>query len=208
MSATAALFAGRLPAILATGFLLGSLPFSVWAGRSLAGVDVRQTGSRNPGASNVWRSVGRLTGAAVGLADAAKGAAAVWIAWAAGLPDGVAVWAGVAAVVGHDFSPFLRFRGGKGGATTLGALACFILPELVAVAAIWIASRILDPPRRFVWSIAAVSASPLLATLPGRAPVPWLSELPPRPLPVVIAAAVLSALLWARVLPGLRQRRA
>ena len=192
-------------AALLGGFLAGSLPFSVWIGRRAAGVDVRQHGSRNPGAANVWRTAGRLFGTLAGLADAAKGAAAVWLAWRLGLSDELAVWVGTAAVVGHDFSVFLGFRGGKGGATMLGVLACFIFPELLVVLAIWILMSLLHPARKFLWSIIALSVSPILAAMTGRLPLPYFGAQPPRPAPVVAAAALLVALLWSRVGPGLRR---
>src|SRR5678816_2056453 len=193
---------------LAGGFALGSLPFSVWVGRRAGGVDVRDHGSRNPGAANVWRTVGRLFGILVGAADAAKGAVAVFIAWWIGLPDDLAVWVAVAAVLGHDFSPLIAFRGGKGGATTCGALACFVLPELVVVLLIWITAALLDRPRRFLWSIVALSLCPILALVTGRLPLPFLGALPARSFSVVSAAAFLILLLWTRVAPGLRRSHA
>ena len=188
--------AARLLLALAGGFALGSLPFSVWIGRRAAGLDVRRHGSRNPGAANVWQTVGRVSGVLVGAADAGKGALAVWVAWWLGLPDELAVWAGVAAVLGHDFSPWLGFSGGKGGATTCGALACFIFPELVVVLILWIVASVLDPRRRFLWSLVTLSTCPILAALAGGSYR--------RPAPVIAAAALLVVLLWARVAPGLR----
>ena len=193
---------------LAGGFALGSLPFSVWVGRRAGGVDVREHGSKNPGAANVWRTVGRLFGILVGAADAAKGAVAVFIAWWIGLPDDLAVWVAVAAVLGHDFSPLIAFRGGKGGATTCGALACFVLPELVVVLVVWIAAALLDRSRRFLWSIIALSLCPILALAAGHREFPFLGALPARSFSVVLAAAFLIVLLWTRVAPGLRRSHA
>lgn len=190
---------------LGAGFALGSIPFSVWVARSAGRVDLRHAGSRNPGAANVWRTVGRRHGILVGAADAAKGAAAVWIASQLGVPDGLSVWAGAAAVAGHDFSPLLRLRGGKGGATTIGTLACFILPELLAVLVLWAIAGLLDPRRRFLWSLVALSCAPPLAACAWRTSLPWLGALSPRPPSVPAAAAILVLLLWVRVAPGLRQ---
>ena len=194
----------RLVLALAGGFALGSLPFSVWMGRR-AGVDVRNHGSRNPGAANVWRTVGRVTGVLVGAADAAKGAVAVWLAWLLGLPDDLAIWAAVAAVAGHDFSPWLAFKGGKGGATTCGALACFVFPEMLMVLCVWVVAGAIDRRRRFLWSIIALSACPVLELLAGRVPIPPLSGIPIRTPSVILASAALVALLWTRVAPGLRR---
>ena len=187
---------------LAAGFTLGSLPFSVWVGRAAGRVDVRAEGSKNPGAANVWRTVGRRYGILVGAADAAKGAIAVFFAGRLGVPPDLTVWAGAAAVAGHDFSPFLGFRGGKGGATTVGTLACFIFPELLAVLLLWAIAGLLDRRRRFLWSIVALSCCPLLAAAAGRAPLPWLSTLPQRAPSVVAAASLLVLLLWTRLAPG------
>jgi len=195
----------RLVLALAGGFALGSIPFSVWMGRRAAGVDVRQHGSRNPGAANVWRTVGRSTGILVGAADAAKGAVAVWLAWQLGLSDDLAVWAAVAAVVGHDFSPWLGLKGGKGGATTCGALACFVFPEMLMVLALWLVAGTIDRGRRFLWSLLALSACPLFELMSGRVPMPPWSGIPARSASVILASTALIVLLWTRVAPGLRR---
>ena len=105
------------------GFAAGSLPLSLWLGRLALGVDIRDFGpDRNPGAGNVWRAGGPALGIAAAALDIAK--AAVPIA-AARLALGVSGWAlvpvALAPIVGHDFSPLLRFRGGKGVAATFGA---------------------------------------------------------------------------------------
>ena len=111
-------------AIVAASYLLGSIPFGLLLGRFVAGVDVRQEGSGNIGATNVARTAGRRLGVLTLVLDAAKGAIPVGIAaWALGVPhDGS--WpaaAGLAAFLGHVFPVWLRFRGGKGVATALGA---------------------------------------------------------------------------------------
>ncbi|HET6372591.1 MAG TPA: glycerol-3-phosphate acyltransferase [Candidatus Polarisedimenticolia bacterium] len=204
--AAAPLFVWLLAVLI--GFLIGSLPCSLWVGRFAGGIDVRRTGSRNPGATNVWRSVGRLYGILAGLADAGKGALAVAAAWALGCPDDLAIWAGAAAVAGHDFSPWLGFRGGKGGATTLGCLACFIFPELLVVLTLWVLGLLLPRRHRFLWSLVAVSTAPLLAAASGRFAVPYLGGLPARSPSILAAGFLLMALLWVRVTPGLRQPHA
>lgn len=107
--------------LLALSYLLGSVPAAAWVAR-LRGVDIRRVGSGNSGATNVLRSVGKGPAVAVALFDIVKGALAVLIARAAGLDDPQAALCGVAAVIGHNFSPFLGFRGGKGVATTFGTL--------------------------------------------------------------------------------------
>ena len=103
----------------AAGYLLGALsPASLIARRK--GVDLRQVGSGNPGASNAGRALGRRIGVMVAVLDVAKGAvpAAVF----GGLDHRAGLLAGLAAVIGHISSPFLRGRGGKGVATAAGAI--------------------------------------------------------------------------------------
>lgn len=103
--------------------LLGAVPFAFLIGR-LLGVDIRRAGSGNVGATNLARTTGLGWGVLAFALDAGKGALPVWLArhWFPGL-DWLPGVAGGAAVLGHCFSPYLRFRGGKGVATTAGALA-------------------------------------------------------------------------------------
>jgi glycerol-3-phosphate acyltransferase PlsY len=114
------------------------MPWGYWLPLLLRGVDIRTLGSGNPGATNVWRTLGFKFGIAVALLDIAKGAAAALLGlWVGG--DLVAVLAGVAAMVGHWRPLFLGFaRGGKIVATTGGvALAIAPLPALAA-AGVWL----------------------------------------------------------------------
>ncbi|ADU95983.1 glycerol-3-phosphate 1-O-acyltransferase PlsY [Thermovibrio ammonificans] len=107
-------------AVILLAFLLGSVPFGYVIGK-LKGVDVRKHGSGNIGATNVSRVLGKKWGAVVLLLDALKGALPVLLLKLSGAPLHYQVLAGLAAVLGHCFSPFLGFRGGKGVATGLGA---------------------------------------------------------------------------------------
>jgi acyl phosphate:glycerol-3-phosphate acyltransferase len=114
------------------------MPWGYWLPRLLRGVDIRTLGSGNPGATNVWRTLGFRFGIAVALLDIAKGAVAALLGLSLG-SDLVGVLAGIAAMVGHWRPLFLRFaRGGKMVATTGGvALAVAPLPALSA-AGVWI----------------------------------------------------------------------
>ncbi len=103
-----------------TGYLLGSIPFAYIAGRLIKGVDIRRVGGGNVGATNVMREVGTATGIGVLLADIAKGSLAILIAQWLDVPLIAVFITGLAAVVGHSWSLFLKFSGGKGGATTIG----------------------------------------------------------------------------------------
>jgi glycerol-3-phosphate acyltransferase PlsY len=156
-----------------TGYLLGSIPFGLIFAKILGGKDVREHGSGNIGATNVSRVVGPVAGILTLFMDTAKGAAAVWLA--ARLAEGAAIammFAGIAALLGHCFPVWLKFRGGKGVATALGVyVALCPLAALVAVVlfvlvvAFW----------RYVslGSLSAAAAMPLLTYIlwaPGHAP--------------------------------------
>jgi len=119
-------------AIVVASYLLGALPFSVWIARA-HGVDVRKVGSGNPGATNVLRAAGRGPGILALACDAGKGVVPVLIARVLGAAPVWWGWAALAAVCGHVFSVFLRFRGGKGVATAAGALGA-VSPSALGVA--------------------------------------------------------------------------
>jgi len=108
-------------------YLLGSIPSAYVAGRLRKGVDIRQVGSRNMGAMNVFYRVGMVSGLLVLVVDIGKGAAAVALARWLGVPPVVELVAGATAVIGHSFPMWLKFRGGKGGATLIGVLI-FLMP--------------------------------------------------------------------------------
>ena len=100
-------------------YLIGSLPFAVFVAK-LAGVDIFKVGTGNPGASNVFRKVGRRYGAIVFGLDIAKGAVAVGAAILIGCPDLFLPVASVFAIIGHWLPVFMRFKGGAGLATGVG----------------------------------------------------------------------------------------
>jgi acyl phosphate:glycerol-3-phosphate acyltransferase len=120
-----------LPAIL-VGYAVGSLPIGYLVAQRAGGIDLRLVGSGNVGATNVYRSTNLMMAITVMIADMSKGAAAVLLA--GGGENAVA--AGVAAVIGHVYPVWLRFRGGKGVATASGVFAVLSpLPTVVAAAA-------------------------------------------------------------------------
>ena len=114
-------------------YLWGALPMAYLVARLRYGVDIRRYGSGNVGASNYMRQIGPRTGFAVGLFDGfAKGALPILLANAAGLSLWGQVGLSLAAVVGHNWSPYLRFTGGRGVATAMGAYVGFLLwPQLL-----------------------------------------------------------------------------
>ncbi len=119
------------------GYLLGSVPFGLVLTR-LAGIDLRKIGSGNIGATNVLRT-GRKDLAAMTLVlDSGKGAMAVLVAWLSLGPGLLPLIAGVAAVVGHNFPLWLRLKGGKGVATTMGVLLATAWPVGVTAILTWL----------------------------------------------------------------------
>jgi len=108
-------------------YLLGSIPSAYIAGRLRKGIDIREVGSRNMGAMNVFYKVGIVPGLLVLAVDIGKGAAAVALAHWLEVPLVVEFLAGATAVIGHSFPVWLKFRGGRGGATLIGVLI-FLMP--------------------------------------------------------------------------------
>ena len=111
-------------------YLVGSIPFGLLLGK-MAGIDVRDSGSRNIGATNVTRLAGKKFGVFTLLFDAGKGLVPMVVAQASGLPSCTVLLCGAAAFFGHCYPVYLRFRGGKGVATALGV---FLFLDLIAVA--------------------------------------------------------------------------
>jgi glycerol-3-phosphate acyltransferase PlsY len=128
--------ADALPWLLAS-YLLGAIPTSYLVGRLFKGIDLREHGSRNLGATNVYRTLGWRYAIPVGLFDVAKGAIPV-VAFGPQVP-GVPyfpIWCGLMAIVGHVYSVFVGFKGGKGVATAGGmviGLAPLAFPVVVVV---------------------------------------------------------------------------
>lgn len=112
------------------GYLLGSIPSAYLAGRLKKNIDIREVGSKNMGTLNVYYEVGLVEAVLVLLADVGKGIGAILLARWLGVSLIFQLLAGLAAVVGHTFPIFLKFRGGKGGATTLGILL-FLMPKAI-----------------------------------------------------------------------------
>ena len=126
------------PFWLIAGYLAGSFPTSFLAGK-LAGIDLRQHGSKNLGATNVYRVLGWRYAVPVGVVDIAKGA--VPVLFAARASDGtqlLPLLVGCSAVAGHVFSFFLKFRGGKGVATAAGVVLALAPAALGVTAIVWI----------------------------------------------------------------------
>ncbi|MCR4391300.1 MAG: glycerol-3-phosphate 1-O-acyltransferase PlsY [Candidatus Acetothermia bacterium] len=157
--------------VAALGYLIGGVPTAYLAGR-LRGVDIREHGSGNVGGTNAVRVLGWKLGLPVMVVDVVKGyLAGAWLPRLPlpGTPDPVylALAAGLAAVLGHVFSPYLRFRGGKGVATGAGVLLA-LTPIPVAICAALFLLLALGSGMVSVGSLGAAAALPLTVFLLGR----------------------------------------
>lgn len=150
-------------------YLLGSFPTGVVLSRLFVGDDVRTHGSGNPGASNVARTYGVKLGAVVGLVDIVKGCVSVVIARWLGVPEGGLALAAIAAVLGHDYSIFLRLQGGKGVASTLGAGLGLALFAGALAMIVWV-GVILASGYSSLASLVSLGALPIFIALTGGSP--------------------------------------
>jgi glycerol-3-phosphate acyltransferase PlsY len=116
--------------VVLASYLIGSISAAYVAGRLLGGVDIRQVGSHNVGASNVWQTVSRAAVVPVGLADIAQTMLCIGIAKWTGQPLGIQVLAGLAALIGHNWSPYLGLTGGRGVGPAIGFMLVLSWPGL------------------------------------------------------------------------------
>ncbi len=155
--------AGAIIAIVC-GYLLGSLPFAYLVARWAKGVDIRKVGTRNMGAMNTIYQAGFRWGLLVLLLDMGKGALAILVARWLGEPVNIQLVAAGVSVIGHMFPVFLKFRGGKGGATAVGILA-LLLPRAIPLAfGIFILALLLTRYPTFSYGLALLCA-PFVAWL-------------------------------------------
>lgn len=123
-------------------YLIGAIPFSYLVARWKAGINIYEHGEGNVGARNVYHVVGPQWGVLAGVLDVSKGTAACLLARQLAASQAAFLMAGFAAPLGHNFSPFLRFRGGKGVGATIGFLLGF-LPYSTLVGGLWLAAMYL-----------------------------------------------------------------
>jgi glycerol-3-phosphate acyltransferase PlsY len=146
------------------GYLLGSIPFGLLLTRVAGLGDIRGIGSGNIGATNVLRTGRKGLAAATVLLDGLKGAAAVLIARVLVYDQDIALFAGLAAVLGHLFPVWLSFKGGKGVATGLGVLIAAAWPIGFAACAVWVIVAA-TARRSSLASLAAFALSPITALI-------------------------------------------
>ena len=118
-------------AIILIGYLLGSISFAYIFAKLFKGIDIRKYGTKNAGTSNVFITVGKTAGILTLIGDLAKGAAAVLIAMYFTMPEYIIILAGIAAILGHIFPIFLKFKGGIGVATSMGMMIPLVPIELL-----------------------------------------------------------------------------
>jgi glycerol-3-phosphate acyltransferase PlsY len=172
---------------LLASYLLGAVPASYLAGRLFAGIDLRQHGSRNLGATNLYRVLGWRFAIPVGLFDIAKGAVPVLVfAPRVSSSELFALACGIAAILGHVFSVFVRFRGGKGVATAAGVMLGLTPAALGVAALVWVL-LVYVTGYVSVGSIAAAAAFPAAV---------FLLEHPDRPEILWIDVGVAIAIIW------------
>jgi len=169
------------------GYLLGSIPFGYLIARLAGGRDIRQEGSGNIGATNVTRSLGLGAGLATLALDGGKGACAVWLAMRLG--GNLSTWfafAAVGAILGHLFPIWLRWRGGRGVATAIGAFLVIGWVATLADLLVWVVAMA-------IWRYASLSSILWAALLPLS--MYWLYVPGHHPPESVSIAAVISTLL-------------
>src|SRR6476619_5967827 len=185
-----------LPAVLIGSYLLGSIPFGYLAGR-LRGIDIREAGSGNVGATNVVRVLGKRYGYPVFALDVLKGFGAVKISMlmASGRPpewnspEFFGIVAAMSSVLGHLYPPWLKFKGAKGVATSAGALLALTPVATLIGVAIWITVFWLT---RYV-SLASVTAAVVLPIV--ILVVTWREQEEVKPL-VYASACVAAVVIW------------
>lgn len=185
--------------LAALAVLFGSFPSGVVLTRLVTGRDVRDVGSGNIGAANASRAGGPKLGVAVALFDALKGVIPVAIGLIAKLPHPALAVIALAAVLGHDFSLFLRFRGGKGVATTLGVMAILVPVETALAGIIWVV--LLASTR--ISSLASLVALVVIPFAAG-----WYGAPPPYVALAVLLCLLSAAKHWENILRLLQGKEA
>jgi glycerol-3-phosphate acyltransferase PlsY len=154
--------------IVLVSYLIGAVPVAYVTGRALRGIDIREYGSGNLGPSNIWQNVSKPATIPVGLIEIGQAAAGILIAKATGQSHHVQVLAGLAALGGHNWCPFLGLDGGRGVGFAIGFMGILSWPALGAFIAIALAGIVLRGVPQFV-ALGLVSA-PLWAIVAGQRP--------------------------------------
>ena len=185
--------------LIAAAYILGAVPFAYFFGK-LKGKNVTKLGSRNVGALNAWRQLGWKIGSTVLLLDTAKGAIVMSVILVLNLTESIALAMAVAVTIGHNFSIFLRFNGGKGVAVVFGlSLVIFPLLTVLALAVIPIVFLI---TRSLSWSFLAGFGALNVLTIATNQPAAQVG------LCIVLSLIVVATHLWRTrqdILPAFRK---
>ena len=183
----------RDAALIIFGYFAGGIPTGYLVVKRLKGYDIRTRGSGNPGTANVYRNAGALAGAITLTVDALKGYAPVYLCLALQprRPE-LAIAAGAAAIVGHNWTPLLGFKGGKGVATALGVLLGFSGILAGFAAGVWLA-------------VAAITRYSSLAALVAAAAAPVLAWGLLGKIEITVVVAVMCAVLIYRHKSNIRK---
>lgn len=176
--------------LIALGFLCGSIPFGVIFTKG-KGIDLKKVGSGNIGATNVLRAAGKLPAAMTLLADMLKGIAGIAICRVTGAESVVVGLAGLAAVVGHCYSPLMKFKGGKGVATGIGAAIGFSPSVGGLVILTWLIT-------------AAATRYSSLSALVSFSIMPVFMFLMGNPMDIIIVSVIISLLIIIRHASNIR----
>ena len=164
---------------IAVGYLFGSVPFAFLLSQKWRGIDIRRTGSGNVGATNVLRTSGVLTALTVVALDIAKGIGSVLVVQRFTAGDIAPAAAGLAAIVGHIYPVWLRFRGGKGVATACGVFSVLVPVAMAPALALFVVT---------VWLTRFVSLGSIVATV-ALGPIAWALHASRAVVGVSVAAA-------------------
>lgn len=188
----------KLILITLVGYLIGSIPFGLIVTKLVKGVDIREFGSGNIGATNAYRVMGFGMGLLVALLDIGKGAVAVYIAKLYSVSyygEEVALFilvVGIAAIAGHNLSIFLKFNGGRGVATSVGVLGNLALVPIIITALLWI-------------TIILLTKYVSLASITGAVAVPILMLIFSKPTEYVIFCFLISAFVIYSHKPNIKR---
>ena len=155
--------------VLVVSYLIGSIPNGLLIGKTMTGVDIREFGSKNIGATNAFRVLGPWPAFWVFLTDMLKGVAGVYLAQVLAGSAASQLAGGIAAIAGHNWSVFLGFTGGRGVATGLGVIAVLVPKVTLVVFGVWLAIVLVT---RYV-SLGSIVAAALVPPLMWYTGVQW-----------------------------------
>lgn len=180
--------------LMTMAYILGSIPNAVWIGKAFKGIDVREHGSKNAGSTNAARVLGAKLGIFTLVLDISKGAIPVFLTLLLkaqslenmlGISGIDAVLVGICAIVGHSFSIFMKFKGGKAVATTVGVFIV-IVPKALLLAAV------------VFFTVFALTRYVSLSSITGAASLPILVYLLYRDIPYTVFAGIVAFLIIIR----------